>query len=653
MTSPAWFSQTFPPEGASTAEGIRNQLGKPELDHLTILVRESAQNSWDARVGGGAQVHYRVNLQTVSAAHAPAWREHLLRNAPSNQHLPLRGSLQKPTIRVLSISDRGTKGLGGPTRADTVTDQGRDFVAFLRNIGEPRDQALGGGTYGFGKGILYLVSKPGTILVHTRCQFGGRYETRLMAASLWKSFDAGEDGAARRYTGRHWWGDTSGEVVEPLVGDAADSIAAKLGLSLFGPTETGTTVVVIDPYLEDMEAAEAAEYIAETIAWQLWPKMLPRSDDVAPMRFTVACDGIELPVPDPTKHRPLRLFARAYKAMTGPTGEDLHWRRTKLLGRFGLDQTMTPRFEATRAAEMAGFGDGRVHHICLMRPAELVVCYWPGIDPPGEVIAYAGVFRVDESMDETYAAAEPPTHDSWNPQSLEHPDSSYVKTTFTRLKEQIQTAVVMQGRGDVDVADMSLGAASDRLAPLVGGAWGVGSATDYARPGDTKASPRRRRPIGVAGNGLRPEARDGLGLATEPTETGLDGGVGHREDGADAPRKPKVRRPRVDYIGDAYLDEYWGNAVVVQKFRLPVPSVQRISAIVAVALATDGGIETEPPTGADMPGLVGWEDPAGQLHTTPTFVIEGGDGSVWKAIAKPAADTMTEIQLSVKAVEPR
>ncbi len=50
MTGPRWFSQPYPPEGASAAEGIRNQLGRPELDLLTILVRESAQNSWDARL---------------------------------------------------------------------------------------------------------------------------------------------------------------------------------------------------------------------------------------------------------------------------------------------------------------------------------------------------------------------------------------------------------------------------------------------------------------------------------------------------------------------------------------------------------------------------------------------------------------------------
>lgn len=644
MTTPAWFSQPFPPEGASAAEGIRNQLGKPELDRLTILVRESAQNSWDARIDDRHTVDYRIDLKTVGAADAPAWRDNLLRKAPAKQHLPLRDKLQKPLLRVLSISDRGTRGLGGPTRADTVTDKGRDFVAFMRNIGEPRDQALGGGTYGFGKGILYLTSKAGTIIVHTRCQFEGRYETRLMAASLWKSYDNKEPAGGRRYTGRHWWGDVSGEVIEPLVGAVADAMAARLGLQPLGPTETGTTVVIIDPDLEDKEPAEAAEYLAETIAWHLWPKMLPTDGGNPPMRFSVTCDGMTYPVPDPAAMKPLKLFVNAYRKMKDAQADELRWRNTRLLGRLGLNRTMAPRFEPSEPAKVAGFEDGLVHHVCLMRPAELVVNYWSGQKPAGEVIAYAGVFRADESMDETYAAAEPPTHDSWNPQSLDYPQSSYVRVTFQRLKERIDAVIGLYDRGDVEVAQVSLGAASDKLSPLIGGSWGIGAATDYGRPGDTKTperrKARRRRPSGAPAEGFESGADVSVDSATDSIAGGND-----------TLSKPKQRRPKIEYVGDAYVDDLWGNLVVVQEFRLPVKVVQRVTADLAVALATDGGLEADPPAGAEKPGLVGWADPSGELHQTPSYVIEGGNGETWKAIAKPAPDTMTDIVLYAKAVE--
>ncbi|WP_280489472.1 hypothetical protein [Nocardia carnea] len=559
----------------------------------------------------------------------------------------MRESLQKPLLRVLAISDRGTKGLGGPTRADTVTDRGRDFVAFMRNIGEPRDQAFGGGTYGFGKGILYLTSKAGTILVHTRCRYEGRYETRLMAASLWKSYDNKEPDGDRRYTGRHWWGDVSGDVIEPMVGPAADAMATRLGLQPFGPTETGTTVVIIDPDLEGSEPAEAAEYLAETIAWHLWPKMLPAVGGTPPMRFTVTCDGITYPVPDPAAMKPLRMFVNAYQKMQSIEGDELRWRNTRLLGRLGLNRTMAPRFKASDPARAAGFEDGLVHHICLMRPAELVVNYWPGPKPAGEVVAYAGVFRADESMDETYAAAEPPTHDSWNPQSLDYPNSSYVRVTFQRLKERIDAVIGLYGKGNVEVAQVSLGAASEKLSPLIGGAWGIGAATDYGRPGDTKTlmkrKTRRRRPSGAPTEDIESTANE-LGPA--------DGSSGATAGGHDTQRKPVQRRPKIEYVTDAYVDDFWGNLVVVQEFRLPVKIVQRVTADLAVALTTDGGLENDPPAGAEKPGLVGWVDPDGELHETPSYVIEGGSGEVWKAIAKPAPDTMTDIVLYAKAVEP-
>ncbi|NKY52039.1 hypothetical protein [Nocardia vermiculata] len=654
MNEPAWMSQPFPAEGASAAEGIRNQLGKPQLDNLTVLVRESAQNSWDARCDDETSVDFRIDLLTVSAAHSSAWREHFQRRAPRKDYLPLRDSLQRSTIRLLSISDRGTRGLGGPTRADEVSDETRDFVAFLRNIGEPRDQKLGGGTYGFGKGILYLLSRCGTILVYTRCRYQGRIESRLMGASLWQSYQAEESSGPRRYTGRHWWGAISDNVVEPLIGVDADVMANRLGLRGFGDAETGTTIAIVDPILDEREPVDTAQYLAETVAWHLWPKMLPTYSGRRPMRFSVTCDGIEHPVPDPESLKPLRPFVAAYRRMNDPESrEELRWYKKRLLGYLGLHRFMFQKFEPSDAAHVAGFDDGLLHHICLVRPAELVVTYWPGPKPTTEFTAYAGVFRADVELDSAYAAAEPPTHDSWNYHSLEHPESSYVKTTFTRLKESVEKILGTRNSGQFEVAQVSLGAAAERLSPLIGGTWGVGSATDYGKPGDTRSrTPRRvvKRPK----KGRQPvvDAADrghdvDFGDSARP-----DGGNGYSADvGAGAPKqKPARRRPRIEYVGDPFLEEFQGAAVLVQQFRLPVTGPQRITADLAVALSNDTGLELDPPAGADMPLLIGWRDSTGELHSGDTRVVHGG-ANTWQAVVKPAADTMTNIRLQVEAVE--
>ncbi|MGW6477997.1 hypothetical protein ACWGDS_08660 [Streptomyces sp. NPDC055059] len=654
MTWPAWHSQPYPPEGASAAEGIRNQLGRPELDLLTILVRESAQNSWDARPPGSSEpVDYRIDLSTVGPAHGPAWRDLLLNKAPLNSdHLPLRRSLSRSTIPLLIMSDRGTTGLGGPTRADRTADEAsRDFVSFVRNIGEPRDTPFGGGTYGFGKGIFYLLSRCGTVLVHTRCRNPyGELETRLIGCAMWESYYADAPENPLRYTGRHWWGDTSGDVVEPLVGDEADSVAHRLGLRPFGPEETGTSVVVVDPKLErdehQLEVAEAAEYLAETISWHLWPKMIEKDGSSPPMRFEVRRDGQSVPVPDPRTHQPLKMFVAAYEQMRGEQGRELLCGKPrKLLGRFGVMKRLMPALESSPASSMVGINE-LVHHVCLMRPAELVVTYHAGPKPPSENQGYAGVFRGDHGMDEVYAKAEPPTHDAWHPHSLEAPDSTYIRTTFRRVQEEINNLLTLSGGAKSGAAQVPLGAASSRFSGLVGGAWGIGGATSFTRPGSGLTSRNRGNDEEEGPETVVP-VRGARGAARDRSDRPSEGG----DAGSAAPDTSAVRRirPRVQYVGDPYYDDLGERAVLVQEFRLPVDASQRVSADLAVTLPGAGGRETDPPARARVPVLLGWQDPHGALHTSPECDISGGD-AVWRALVVPAPDTMTEIAIKVRAV---
>ncbi|MFF3400920.1 hypothetical protein ACFYW6_20630 [Streptomyces sp. NPDC002659] len=662
MTEPRWFSQPYPPEGASAAEGIRNQLGRPELDLLTILVRESAQNSWDARLTPSNPVDYRIDMWTVGPGHAGMWREILLDGAPAGADtFPLRETFRRGSIRVLSVSDRGTRGLGGPTRADDAVGPDRDFVSFIRNIGEPRDTALGGGTYGFGKGIFYLLSKSGTVLVHSRCRTAqGGHETRLIGCTLWKSYVAAEAAGNRRYTGRHWWGNTSGDVVEPLVGREAEATAQRLGLRPFGPEETGTTVVVIDPNLDGLEPSEAADYLAETITWHLWPKMISTGEKSPAMSFSVSCDGVPHSVPDPREIRPLNMFVAAYETMIGPDRSDLHCLKPKrYLGRLGLVKRIMPPLEPTRASRMLDIED-LVHHVCLMRPAELVVTYQPGPKPPSVNQGYAGVFRADEDMDEIYAKAEPPTHDAWHPQSLDRPESTFVQTTFTRIAEAQARLLSLGGTARPGASNVALGAASSLFSGLVGGAWGIGGATSYSKPGSTatrasKPDDSEESTIPSApGRPVRKTAPSGAGLPTAdgsagPGGFGVDGQSFTEAPGSDGTAMPR-RRPRVQYVGDPYYDDRGDTSVLVQEFRLPVPGPQRVHIDLAVTLPGTGGRETDPPIGASMPVLLGWEDGDGRLHASETYVIEGSE-SVWRAVVRPAPDTMTEIGIKVEAVK--
>ncbi|MET7283826.1 hypothetical protein ABZS29_36690 [Kribbella sp. NPDC005582] len=590
-------------------------MGRPELDLLTILVREAAQNSWDARVRGRNEpVDFEMEFGSVSAAHLASWRELLLQNAPLEHQLPLRGALRRSDIRILSVSDRGTSGLGGPTRADVAQGENHDFVSFVRNIGEPRDTELGGGTYGFGKGIFYLVAKAGAVLLHTRCATDEGLQTRLIGCALWKSYIGQENAEEKRYTGRHWWGDASSGIVEPLIGEAADQVAQRLGLRPFGVDETGTTVVIIDPVLDDLDPQQAAEYVAETIAWHLWPKMLATDGRRPPMNFKVRCDGAEVSVPDPESTRPLDLFVAAYRQLAVGGAQTLACRSPKrTLGQLGLAKRLGPTVEATMASLTAGI-DGLVHHVCLMRPAELVVTYHKGPKPPSEVLSYAGVFRADTGMDDVYARAEPPTHDSWNPQSLQLPESTFVRTTFRRIGEALEGLLELGGAARGGSSSISLGAASGRFSSLVAGADGLGGASDFKSGTGRGGQPAGGRGSGGSGGGGRGTARPS----------------------------------RVEYVGDPYLDERAGRTVVVQDFRLPEQGEYDVQVETAV-LAGPGTRETEPPMGAEVPELLGWERTDGRTVEGPVLRAVGGDGSTWRVLVRPASDTVTELDVTARS----
>ncbi|WP_329069546.1 hypothetical protein [Amycolatopsis sp. NBC_01480] len=645
MTDAAWHSQAFPPEGASAAEGIRNQLGRPELDLLTILVRESAQNSWDARLGD-RPVDYHLDLKGVSPAHAPAWRELLSRDIPDRSQLPLRSSLSAAAIRILTVSDRGTTGLGGPTRADNAVVANHDFVSFIRNIGEPRDTDLGGGTYGFGKGIFYLLSRPGTVLVHTRCRVEGGFETRLMGCALWRSYAVGNGLSGRRFTGRHWWGTLSSDnVVEPLVGAEADAVAERLGLRPYLDDETGTTVVVIDPELDERSVVEAGTYLADSIAWNLWPKMLSRTPgEPQPMRFSVHCDGVVVPVPDPRETSPLDMFVTAYEELGSETGgrELSCGKPVAKLGNLGLESSYLVPFEKTAAGSAAGI-ETTVHHVCLMRTAELVVTYHEGLKPPIENFSYAGVFRATAELDSTFASSEPPTHDAWNWHSLDGRDKTFVKMTFARIKDAIDTLLDRDGQARSGSA-VPLGAASRVFSNLVSGSWGTGGASDYRSALKPTAPTHESPPNRLSGDLFAPSDDAGAGA---PDASGAS---------AASPRPGQdssTRRPRVEYVDAPYYDVRAGQLVLIQAFQLTTSGNHRCAADLGVTLAGTSSRETDPPRNAAKPHFFGWESPDGTFHTDESPLIEGGDG-VWRLLVLPAPDTMTEISVSaMREVQPR
>ena len=60
-----WWPKPLGP-GDTIGDSARKLLGKPDLDPVDVLVREVAQNSWDARIEGGPPPSFGIHARTLS-----------------------------------------------------------------------------------------------------------------------------------------------------------------------------------------------------------------------------------------------------------------------------------------------------------------------------------------------------------------------------------------------------------------------------------------------------------------------------------------------------------------------------------------------------------------------------------------------------------
>jgi len=602
-------SERMPATGSIVSEGVLNQLGRPRMDRLTLLVREAGQNSWDAKADAESTVRFAVDLQEVSEEQRRLLRDVILCKLPGGVRLAETLARHRPTpLRLLAISDRGTTGLGGPTRADLVGVPGepRDFVDFLRNVGEP-PQRVAGGTYGYGKAAFYLVSGPRTIIAYTRCRVAKGIESRFIAAALGRSYI--EQGV--RYTGRHWWGVLVDGIVEPVTGAEADELGRALGLPPFVGSELGTTIAVLDPQLDGRSSAAAVEHLSEAILLNFWPKMLPDAAGRPAMEFRVSCGATEIAIPDPRTTPPFTGFAEAMALA----------KRQPVARPVGLEAAVHRIASQRPAADLGSlalvkFGHvprGRLmaddhlgasvipdlsHHVALMRGPELVVKYVEGPVLPGAAVEYAGVFLVDPSVEAAFAKSEPPTHDDWSPDNLEDDwEKRYVRIAQRRILEVLQEYVAPSAVVP-ETADGpgGLGGFSDELGGIF---------------------------LGEPGTNL-----------SEPDQGGATGT--RTQAGA------RTRRPTLKFAEGGRLELFEARRVLRVDFTVEhVPGSTRSIVIATPSVVLEGhAVETDPPVGVGVPKVVCWIGPDGRRHTGDRVVVSGpvvGSWSLYVSVPTDAA----------------
>jgi len=453
-------SEPVSPTGSMSSVGILNQLGRPKLETLAVLVRETVQNSWDARIADHVPVSYMVRGWEILPDQRQILRNQVFSERPTPESLPMEILDSDAPLYGLIIADRGTRGLAGPTRADVVPEGSeRNFISFLRDVGQPSNQSLSGGTYGYGKASLYLTSGMRTILVHTRCKTsGGKFESRFIAASLGQRW---ADKKHRQFTGRHWWGTNGGDVAEPVFNRDADQLAASLGMGGFESNETGTTILILDPLLNDRTSEKQARFeaiertpvqalnlMAEYALWFFWPKMIAKDAGFPSVNFRFSWENHVVELPHPSEFPPLAGFVEAMERLKGGrtdgavlqmhTKDIASERPRKHLGKLVLQQFVIQKdFTRLDTGSSESPFDSITHHTALMRQAELVVKYLEG-RPLASSIGYAGVFIADADVDDVFAKSEPPTHDEWSPESLTDSwHKTYVRVALRKISEEM------------------------------------------------------------------------------------------------------------------------------------------------------------------------------------------------------------------------
>lgn len=603
------WSEPFPASGGMTAEGVKNALGRPRMDLPTLLVRETVQNSWDAGLRTGVRpIRFRIEAGSLTGDRLASIRRFVFPDVP-DAGLPLRSVLADDEVPVLIISDRGTSGLGGPTQAGVRAGEPTDFADFVRNVGQPPDKERGGGTFGFGKAVLYMASRASTIVVHTRCRNHESVENRLIAIGLGEPFPAMIGEEERLHTGRHWWGRRDPDAgIEPVLGEAARELARAVGMPTFNDDELGTSIMIIGAEFGELDLRAAVEEMSEAILWHCWPKMLGAPPQ---MFFDISCDNDQIAVPDPRNHPDLKHFVDSYRvALGGETRDAMHSSRisidcgrpVKHLGQLGLG--LFPNVGVRPAGEIPGrpFA-GPPHHVALMRVPRLVVTYLEGPESPVQEVEWAGTFVADDDVDRAFAQAEPPSHDDWIVDTLPRsPEKTFVNVALRNIRREMK-----QFTGPRSITE------DGEIPPLAALAGALG---------------------GLLAGDIGPGTRQ---LPEGHTGGGQSGGGGKRGPVA-----------RVEVLERELIAE-GGEAVLRIRFRVTPASGSaetRIRAESRVAVNDGSSFEREHPIGADLPGVVRWEVDGTRISKQEDILVRGEEIAEGTVLVSVPEDTGVSVSIT-------
>jgi vacuolar-type H+-ATPase subunit H len=478
--------------GRNNLESLQSQVVRSPLNNLTILIREFAQNSWDARIKG-YEPKLHVEGFELSDQQAGTLAENVFTDHERSGAVALSSWLKarnRHPLTALVLSDWGTIGLGGgvdPRVADG--DQRSHWTSYLHDLGVGQEGPHKGGRYGVGRTSSFSISGVRAIVVYTRALLSdGSRQSRLIAVAHGGKLRQGN----KRLTGRVWWGRPddrdSAKFARPLTGKSADRLAEALGMSRRDDSDTGLSVMILDPILQDPEFNDctdmrsALEMIADSICWNLWPKFVDQRDRA--MSFSVACGTDNVDIQDPQEHPILKHFVTTAEVVRRPSSRrdepadkgpvavrPIRWRQ-RIVGYLALSAVVIAERDFKHGEEIRRIGGvSQPHHVLLMRQPELVVDYleMKPTSLPGTGVV--GVFVPLDEFDHSFSLAEPPAHDRWSVNEIDEgltEDRSIVRVSMERMKQEYEDFLSeLEGKPSASKGSEVLQEASRRLSEIL------------------------------------------------------------------------------------------------------------------------------------------------------------------------------------------
>ncbi len=424
-------------------------------DTAARVAREAIQNSVDATLPD-TKTEVLIRNMTLSRQEVTAFRKLLGFDAIDSPLARLEKlGLSSPNaltrlrdgvpVQVTIVEDRNTCGLGYDER-----DKKDRFEELCLSLGQDTTSVSSGkgGSYGLGKAVYEEASDCNMFVVYSifepSAKTGGHHARLFACATFdghwWKGNEArsagSRDSAARKYTGRALFGvheDRQGgqPVCRPIVDDMAHEIAEQVGFTRTRD-EHGTSIMIIGSSIDIGEFRTAVEQ------WW-WPRLLSNK-----LTVELCMDNDLVRAPAPLAVAELEAHITCYTMiehsvpLSGPREKKLKFHRFQGLqpGQLALKGADDQQpIEADDSPD-----DLFQNSVALIRSGPLMVVKYLKLPSAGDQKG-VGVFLGDPDADEALHLSEPPSHDTWNPNSQRlrdaYPDDQAKRELLQKLVERI------------------------------------------------------------------------------------------------------------------------------------------------------------------------------------------------------------------------